>query len=431
MTGVALLAFDAVTAFVRIGCGLLFILRLLSCKEALHKKTMVWVSAAALAVAFAGFVTEADLAALALETVILTLFAVRLYGTEKRLSLFLGIFFEIAVALGVYLTSAAVGILCGAKQLPGKTEPLGAIAIVIFHGVTVLVGIYLIRRKELQETVFFRVMFAFMLMGLMATVALMDQELLSIPQDTRVMYLILSAVHFMDLQVFSMRKQQDTERENSRLKEEQAELLEREYKELNRTYAANAKLFHDFHNHIGVLRRYLVQGLGDSAINYLDELQAPLREMTDTVWSGDEALDYLINQKLAVAKELGIATEVKVEFPRKTNLKSADLSAILGNLLDNAIEAAKQVPEESERKVTLTIRRIYQMLVIKTENTFVTAPVTEDGTYRTTKKEGGLHGWGLKSAETAAEKYNGTLCAGTEDGVFRTVVTLYYEGVER
>ena len=57
-----------------------------------------------------------------------------------------------------------------------------------------------------------------------------------------------------------------------------------------------------------------------------------------------------------------------MEFPRHTNLQSADLCAILGNLLDNALEAAGQVAQPDQRFVQLTIRRIHQMLVIKVEN---------------------------------------------------------------
>ena len=107
-----------------------------------------------------------------------------------------------------------------------------------------------------------------------------------------------------------------------------------------------------------------------------------------------------------------------------------DLCAILGNLLDNAIEAARQVPDPSGRTVALTIRRIHQMLVIKVENSFAAAPVQEGGELKTTKTEGGLHGWGLKSAQTAAEKYDGMVRAGVSGEVFRAVATLSYQGME-
>ncbi len=119
-----------------------------------------------------------------------------------------------------------------------------------------------------------------------------------------------------------------------------------------------------------------------------------------------------------------------MEFPQRTNIRSVDLCAILGNLLDNAIEAARQVPDRSGRTVTLTIRRIHQMLVIKVENTFAAAPIQENGGLKTTKTGGGLHGWGLKSARTAAEKYDGTVQTSVSGEVFRAVATLSCQGME-
>ena len=164
-------------------------------------------------------------------------------------------------------------------------------------------------------------------------------------------------------------------------------------------------------------------------MTYLDALQEPVREMTDTVWTGDETADYLINSKAAAAADHGITFRTQAEFPRHTNIRSADLCAILGNLLDNALDAAKQVPEPEQRLIRLTIRRINQMLIIKVENSFSSPPAMENGSLVTTKKDQGLHGWGLKSARTAAEKYDGTIRTSHSEQIFRAVATLSYQGI--
>ena len=219
----------------------------------------------------------------------------------------------------------------------------------------------------------------------------------------------------------------------ARLKSEQAGLLERDYAALNQAYAVNAKLFHDFHNHIGVLQQLLSRQKTKEAAEYLNALQEPVREMAGNVWTGDETIDYLINSKANKAKSDGTDFRIQVEFPRRTNLKSADLCAILGNLLDNALEAARQVPEMEKRYIRLTIRRINQMIVIKVENSYASghaSPLMEkDGALKTTKEDNGLHGWGLKSAQTAAEKYDGCVLTSYTDTDFRAVATLSYEGV--
>lgn len=220
-----------------------------------------------------------------------------------------------------------------------------------------------------------------------AVITLSQQTILTIADDTLDMWTILAVVLMMSVLVFNMNRQYEAEKELARLKAEQAELLERDYTNLNNAYAVNAKLFHDFHNHIGILRQLLSHMKSEEAIQYLDELQAPVREMTETVWTGDETVDYIINSKAVAAKEGGVQYQAQVEFPCHTNLRSADLCAILGNLLDNALEAARQVPEKEERFIRLTIRRINQMLIIKVENSFCNVPVSLDGVLTTSKEK--------------------------------------------
>ena len=243
------------------------------------------------------------------------------------------------------------------------------------------------------------------------------------------MWMILALVFMMAVLIYNMRRQYEMEKELAKLKTEQAELLERDYTTLNRAYEMNAKLFHDFHNHIGILRQFLARGKTKEAVEYLDELQAPVRKMTDTVWTGDETVDYLISSKAAAAKDNDIQFTVQVEFPKHTNIKSIDLCAILGNLLDNALEAAGQASDPERKWIRLTIRRIHQMLVIKIENGLETTLKQENGSLKTTKEENGLHGWGLKSAQTAAEKYEGMVQTSHTEDTFYAVATLSYQAV--
>ena len=69
------------------------------------------------------------------------------------------------------------------------------------------------------------------------------------------------------------------------------------------------------------------------------------------------------------------------------------------------------------------------MLIIKVENSFFTPPIQQDGTLKTSKDGKGLHGWGLKSAQTAAEKYDGMVQTSYDDNRFRVVATLSYQCV--
>ena len=426
MTDMLLLLSGTLTGAVRVLVGLILVHRLLSIKRPSRKSIAAGLAGALVLTVLLSLLHEPDFYRMALEEVLIAACAHWLQGAELRMALFIGIFYEIGVSFWSFLLPAWLGVLFRSQDFLNTGTLAGQSALWLLHGLLAVLAVWLSRGREINRKSAFRAVSALTLAGFLGVITLSEQTVLAIPDDTLYMWTILAVVLMMSVLVFNINRQYEVEKELARLKSEQAELLERDYTAVNRAYQVNARLFHDLHNHIGVLRQFLTHEKYGEAVRYLDELQAPVRNLTATVWTGDETADYLINSKAAAAEADGIRFQAQVEFPRRTNIRSVDLCAILGNLLDNAIEAARQVPDPSGRTVVLTIRRIHQMLVIKVENSFAAAPVREGGELKTTKTEGGLHGWGLKSAQTAAEKYDGTVQAGVSGEVFRAVATLSY-----
>lgn len=347
-----------------------------------------------------------------------------IFQAHFRMGLFVSIFYEIAISLCQFLVAAWSGVIFHLSAFLDYGTVYGQISVWLFHALMIAGALYVGKRPNMTGKEAFHLASSIVVIAFIAVVTLSQQTILPIADDTLDMWTILAVVLMMSVLVFNMNRQYEVEKELARLKTEQAELLERDYTTLNNAYAINAKVFHDFHNHIGLLRQLLSHAKLEEAIQYLDELQTPVQEMTKTVWTGDETVDYIINSKAVTAKERNVQYQVQVEFPRHTNLRSVDLCAVLGNLLDNALEAAGQVPEKEKRFVRLTIRRINQMLIIKVENSFHKAPISQDGVLTTSKEKNGLHGWGLKSAQAAAEKYDGTVQTSYKDKVFKAVATL-------
>lgn len=429
MTDIFLLLSGILTGTMRVLVGLILIYRLLSAKRPNVRSLGLGLAGAVILTVLLSLLHAPDFYRMALEAVLIAACAHWLQEAEVRMSLFVGIFFEIGVSFWSFLLSAWLGVLLRSQDFLSAGTPAGQLALWLLYGL--LAGLAVcFSRKEIEGRSAFRAVSAVTVAGFLAVITLSEQRVLDIPDDTLYMWTILAVVLMMSVLVFNISRQYEVEKELARLKSEQAELLERDYTTLNRAYEVNARLFHDFHNHIGVLRQLLTHEKYGEAVRYLDELQAPVQDLTAAVWTGDETADYLINSKAATAEAAGVRFQAQVEFPRRTNIRSVDLCAILGNLLDNAIEAARQVPDRSERTVALTIRRIHQMLVIKVENSFAAAPVQENGQLKTTKTGGGLHGWGLKSAQTAAEKYDGMVQANVSGEIFRAVATLSYQGME-
>lgn len=371
------------------------------------------------------YIDANDLVRIVAEVVVITLLIAMSYRIGYRKCLFIAIFYEMALGLGQFLVGAGIAIATLDKSYMDAATLLGQIAVWVMIAVAIIVSVMTVRRMQIKAALKYIVLVLFF-----GVITISSQNRLEIPQDDVFMWTILAACFVGGLLIFNMSKQMETEKKLAQMKAEQAELLEKDYTELNNAYATNAKLFHDFHNHIGMIRQLVSDEKYSDAIDYLDELQAPVKDFTDSKWTGDNTIDYLINTKVAGANESKIDMQIQVEYPRHANLKSADMCAIIGNLLDNALEAARKVPDEDKRFIRLTIRRINQMLVIKVENSYETELRAIDGQLQTTKTEGGIHGWGIKSVRAAVEKYEGTVQIAQEEQVFKVVATLSFDGVE-
>ena len=215
--------------------------------------------------------------------------------------------------------------------------------------------------------------------------------------------------------------------------EMQKELLEQNYTAVNRAYSQNARLFHDFHRHLEVIRQLTQKYNAPELSEYIDSVISPVRDISSMAWTGDQTVDYILNSRYAKAAEAGIPMEMNIEYPYNTNIKANDLCTILSNLLDNALEAAaamsRQCPPDRCR-ITLTIRRIGNILVIKLENSSPQPSYTPDGELTSAKKGLLLHGWGMKNIESAVQKYEGMIQTAYADHIFQTTITMCFDGVK-
>ena len=268
------------------------------------------------------------------------------------------------------LLQAGLGILFRSDAFldPDAPEYLAGIWLV---RLLMLAAAYIIARKK--SAISMRMASVLVLMGLFGTITLSEQTILPINEDQIVTWIILSMILLFAVLFYRLSRQREMELEIAKLKQEKAEILERDYQALRRTYSDNAKLYHDLHNHIEAIYQCLTQGDISEAVRYCEDLRTPIQEISQTVRTGDKVIDYLINSKIALAEQNKIRTKVNVEYPHNTNIRNADLTAILGNLLDNALEASEKAPDPL-RFLSLTIRRINDMLIIKVENGCSDAP---------------------------------------------------------
>ncbi len=425
-----ILVLNIIAGGLRVTVYLLFVYRLLLVEKPDKNSITVSLIGACVITVFFNLLQLPDLYRIVAELALIVFCACSFQKSDIRMSLFLGIFYEISISFWQFLVSVGIGIAFHSESFINSAAIERQVAILLSHLFLVVLALYVSKHADMDRRDAFRLVTVIVLAGFIAIIAFSQQTILVIPDDTLSTWIILAVVLMMSILVFNMNRQYTVEKELVRLKSEQSELLEQDFNALNNAYAVNAKLFHDSHNHIGALRQLLSHKKYNEAIEYLDELQEPIREIIDTIWTGNETVDYLINSKAVEAAIIQVQLQAHVEFPRYTNIRSADMCAILGNLLDNALEAVRKIPEPQRRFIRLTIRRINQMLVIKVENSFTDVPlIKENVKLETTKDDERLHGWGLKSAQTAAEKYDGMVKTSFKSNTFWAVATLSYQTI--
>lgn len=157
---------------------------------------------------------------------------------------------------------------------------------------------------------------------------------------------------------------------------------------------------------------------------FIGETEASIREYERQVYSDNEVLNTILAEKAFACEHRQIRFSCSVDHARLDFLSVPDLYALLGNAIDNAIEAVEQFPDPDMRVVSLTIRSQNGFVCFQTNNCCDTRPQQEDGLPLTTKADRANHGFGLKSIRYLAQKYGGTMCVSVQTGVFILQVTL-------
>ena len=125
------------------------------------------------------------------------------------------------------------------------------------------------------------------------------------------------------------------------------------------------KMRHDMRNHLLCLRELAENGKTEQIKEYLGELSGALRETEQTVYSGNEIADAIINEKEVLARAGGVRISLEGRLPEEITIKATDLCTIFANALDNALEAVKDL---EEKWIDIRIRQQGRMLFITFRN---------------------------------------------------------------
>lgn len=210
---------------------------------------------------------------------------------------------------------------------------------------------------------------------------------------------------------------------DKRIANYQNNLLSKQYTEVENIYKKMRGWKHDYHNHIQVMKAYLELGKYHKMDAYLDELDRDLKEIDKVIKTGNLMVDAILNTKLsmAIAKDININAKAKV--PKNIEVADVDLCTVIGNLMDNAMEATIELEDPEDRFIRVYIREMKGQLYISITNS-VGGKVKKIGLEYISTKLGLNHGFGLKRIDSIVAKYNGFINRQNEEGVFATEIIL-------
>lgn len=198
------------------------------------------------------------------------------------------------------------------------------------------------------------------------------------------------------------------------LAERQLMAQEKHYAELIEKNTSIKKYIHDTKNLLLILQGYVTQGKMNEASEYLQEILNNLNsESID--YTGNIVLDTVLSTKMNEARNAGIELVPAIALYGQLNIKVIDLALLLGNALDNAIEATAKISDIKRKKIYLTVKLHQDILHIVLKNPVDTPVIIEDGNIVTSKENAEMHGLGITNMKTIVQKYNGTFdirCSG-------------------
>lgn len=187
--------------------------------------------------------------------------------------------------------------------------------------------------------------------------------------------------------------------------EQQFAFQEQKYEQASQSFRSISSVIHDTNKHLIYLNECIERQDFDEAMQYIRTAIEHIDRSYKRINTGFLPIDALVSNALNIAESNNITfkSDIKIEKER-INIERYDLCVALGNLLDNAVEAARKVINPDDRYISVSIITADNSLIINIENS---SERMTNPDFKTDKKNTLLHGYGISNVKAIAEKYGG------------------------
>ena len=202
------------------------------------------------------------------------------------------------------------------------------------------------------------------------------------------------------------------------------EVLHRQYEQYKRSKEGINLInrrYHELKVQLARIREEQDQTKQNAAIAAMEQ---NIRQYEAENKTGNPVLDTLLTAKTLYCQQHGITLTCVADGAALDFMDTMDLCSLFGNALDNALEGCNKVTDHEKRVISLKANAMNGMVVLHVENSYE-APLNMVDDMPVTTKAGTGHGFGLRSIQAIAEKYDGIATVVAENGIFKLTVVLH------
>lgn len=218
------------------------------------------------------------------------------------------------------------------------------------------------------------------------------------------LYLNIVVVFYAEQKQESLQRQHELE-----LAEHHYIMQEQYYKHLHEEQNETRALFHDINKYLQAMRALVNGANSEAASQVLIEAQELCNDLASVIDVGNSVISVILTEYQDVMEENDITFSYDVSVPNELGITAVEAYVILGNTLDNAIEACIDLPE-TERYINLQLRVFHDIIFYQLQNPF--------SLQKSIRKKGSKHGFGLQNVRRCVEKHKGDMEISKENGIF-------------
>ena len=224
------------------------------------------------------------------------------------------------------------------------------------------------------------------------------------------LYICIIACYYVEIL-----KQSYENRERALKAEQSLEIQRNYYRGVMERQDETRSLWHDIKKYMSAMETMVELDKREEAQKCLAEVEASVIGLQDSVDVENAIVNSILTYGAESARKKDVKLKMDVWVGDSLQILPSDLFVIIGNTVDNAIEACSMLPRVNDRVINLTLHQVNRLLYYEIEN-----PYTED----VQKKQGSVHGYGLKNVEQCVRKYDGAMECTKGDRYYTVVVRL-------